>query len=410
MEPVSVKAIMFGPRGILFVKNPRDELELPGGRPEAGEGLEAALVREVSEECGLDITTTSYLGSRSCEIIPGRRVLLVFFLCEFTGHALTLSEEHSAYEWIDVATEKPENLPSFYWEFCQNLDCVRMRRLHAAADMSQQAAATYPLQTGESDRQRLQIMSSIYDPATKGFLRRYLPTEGRILEVGSGHGQIACWMATRSPRSTVMGLDICPNQIDLATSAAQQLGLTNLTFRVGDAIRFPDALRSEGAFDLITCRFTLLHINERTEAIQALLTQLSPSGTLVMEEPSLASLFSVPAVAGFEQANAVMMAYGWINGIDYDCVEDIWSIVTGLDVNVKEARFSQPTVWRKEHKEVVYLSFQQFRPQLIKRGLIDDERAETIAQSLAREFMDDTVISGGLRTLQIALSPRGERP
>ncbi|MHA7685479.1 methyltransferase domain-containing protein [Cupriavidus sp. PET2-C1] len=407
MEPVSVKAIMFGPRGILFVKNPRDELELPGGRPEAGEGLEAALVREVSEECGLNITTTSYLGSRSCEIIPGRRVLLVFFLCEFTGQGLTLSDEHTAYEWIDVATEKPEILPSFYWDFCQNLDCVRMRRLHAT-HMSQKAAATYPLQTGESDRQRLQIMSSIYDPATKDFLRRYLPTEGRILEVGSGHGQIACWMATRSARSTVLGLDISPSQIDLATSAAQRLGLTNLTFRVRDAIRFPDALRSEGAFDLITCRFTLLHIKERAEVIQTLLAQLSPSGTLVMEEPSLASPFSVPAVAAFEEANAVMMAYGWINDIEYDYVEDIWPIVTGLDVNIKEARFSQPTVWKKEHKEVVYLSFQQFRPQLIKRGLLDDERAETIAQSLAREFMDDAVISGGMRTLQIAISPRGE--
>lgn len=30
MEPVSAKAIMFGPRGMLFVRNPRNELELPG--------------------------------------------------------------------------------------------------------------------------------------------------------------------------------------------------------------------------------------------------------------------------------------------------------------------------------------------------------------------------------------------
>lgn len=123
MEPVSVKAIMQGPRGILFVKNPRGELELPGGRPEAGEGLEAALVREVKEECGLDITTTIYLGSRSCEIMLGTRVLLVFFRCEFTDQDLVLSEEHTAYEWIDVAAEKPEILPYFYWDFCRRSNC-----------------------------------------------------------------------------------------------------------------------------------------------------------------------------------------------------------------------------------------------------------------------------------------------
>ncbi|WP_042885910.1 NUDIX hydrolase [Cupriavidus necator] len=119
MEPVSVKAIMQGPRGVLFVKNPRDELELPGGRPEAGEGLESALVREVKEECGLAITKTAYVGSQSCEIIPGKRVLLVFFRCEFTSRDLVLSEEHTAYEWIDVAAKKPEMLPDFYWKFCQ---------------------------------------------------------------------------------------------------------------------------------------------------------------------------------------------------------------------------------------------------------------------------------------------------
>lgn len=131
---------------------------------------------------------------------------------------------------------------------------------------------------------------------------------------------------------------------------------------------------------------------------------------MVIEEPSLASLFSVPAVSAFAEANAVMMAYGWRNGVTYDCIEDIWAIVTSLDVSIKEARFSQPTVWKKEHKEVVYLSFQQFRPQLVEQGLIAEKRAEAVAKALTQEFMDDTVISGGLRTLQLAISIRGEEP
>lgn len=408
MEPVSVKAIMFGPRGILFVRNPRNELELPGGRPEPGEGLERALVREVREECGLDVTSTVYLGSRSCEIIPDRRVLLVFFLCEFAGQALTLSEEHTAYEWIDISAEKPAILPSYYWDFCQNLASSRVKHSHVGG-LSQEAAPTYPLHTGESDRQRLQVMSSIYDPATKDFLSRYLPDQGRALDVGSGHGQIACWMAISSPQSTVLGIDNSPKQVDLAWSTARRLALTNVTFRLGDVTQLNSIAKSVGVFDLITCRFTLLHIKKRANAIRALLKQLAPGGTLVIEEPSLASLFSVPTVPAFAEANAVMMACGWRNGITYDCIEDIWAIITSLDVNIKEARFSQPTVWKKEHKEVVYLSFQQFRPQLVKQGLIAEKRADAIAQALIQEFMDDTVISGGLRTLQLAISIRGER-
>ena len=33
MVPISVKGILRGVRGILFLKNPRGELELPGGGP-----------------------------------------------------------------------------------------------------------------------------------------------------------------------------------------------------------------------------------------------------------------------------------------------------------------------------------------------------------------------------------------
>lgn len=122
MIPISVKAIMQGPRGILFVKNPRDELELPGGRPETHECLEKALAREVKEECGLDIITTRYLGSKSYEIIPDKYVLLVFFRCEFIDQELTLSEEHMGYEWVNITAQRPSILPVFYWDVCHAMN------------------------------------------------------------------------------------------------------------------------------------------------------------------------------------------------------------------------------------------------------------------------------------------------
>ena len=409
MEPISVKAIMQGPRGVLFVKNPRNELELPGGRPEPGESLETALAREVKEECGLDVTAAVYLGSGSCEVIPGRRVLLVVFSCEFAGQDLTLSEEHTAHEWVDITACRPAVLPQFYWDFCQRLNARPAKRL-PVVQPQQAIAPSYPLYTGELDRQRLSITAAIYDSSTTDFLSRYLPIEGRILEVGCGHGQLARWMAANSPGATIVGLDLSPEQIGVARAAAQELGMTNLDFRVGDATELTGALSAQDAFDLITCRFTLLHLKGRDQIIQELMARLRPSGVLVIEEPSLTSLFSVPALTAFEEANAAILAYGRKSGVDYDCIEDVWSVVTKLDVEIKDARFSQPTVWSKKHKQVVCLSFQQFRPQLVECGLLDDRHAEAIAQSLAQEYMDERVISGGLRTLQIAISLRREQP
>lgn len=131
MEPISVKAILHTSCGVLFVKNPRGEWELPGGRPEAGEGLEAALVREVREECGLTVAASTYLSSQSCEILPGKRVLLVFFRCECAGDPaeLRLSDEHTDHRWVDMASEQPSMLPDYYWQACRLAGARTPRRL-----------------------------------------------------------------------------------------------------------------------------------------------------------------------------------------------------------------------------------------------------------------------------------------
>ncbi|AZE83356.1 hypothetical protein C4J98_1943 [Pseudomonas orientalis] len=397
MEPVSVKAVLHSPQGVLFVKNPRGEWELPGGRPESGEGLEAALAREVEEECGLTITSACYLDSQSCEIIPGRRVLLVFFRCEYTGHAMRLSEEHTDFRWVDLSGEQPAALADFYWHACGGVT-----KSSVTISTSSEQALDYPLPTGEDDRERLRLTAAIYDPATTEFLLRHLPAEGRILEVGCGHGQIARWIAERSPNATVLGLDSSPAQI--AVAKASRLP-ANLDFRVGDFTRCTETQR----FDLIVCRFVLLHVQARAAALQCLLDLLNPTGRLVIEEPSLSSLFSVPRVPAFEQANAAIRAYGRLQGLDYDCDAALWEMLAERQVDIQDARFSQPTVWSGEHKQVVRLSFQAFSSRLVAAGILEPAHVAQIVASLVRDYESPAVISSGLRTLQIAVTPRSSQ-
>ncbi|MEF3063386.1 class I SAM-dependent methyltransferase [Pandoraea apista] len=293
-------------------------------------------------------------------------------------------------------------MPSFYWEFCSQL-----RNDHNASEYAAAARPEYPLHTGEADRQRLMVTAEVYNAATTEFLRKFLPKTGRILEVGCGHGQIAQWLAANAPEATVIGLDNDAEQISLAKSAASAHGINNLSFRVGDLSDLASISQLKRKFELITCRFTLLHIGQRRPVVEALLGLLTPLGVLVVEEPSLGSLFCIPHVAGFEQANAAISAYGESRGVNYNCIEDIWSIITKMNVQIRDARFSQPTVWKKEHKALVKLSFQQLSPRLVAHGILEEHQAKRIEQSLDSEYMDDLVISGGLRTLQIAMSVKG---
>lgn len=403
MSPLSVKAMMADSMGrVLFLRNPRGELELPGGRPEPGESMEEAVVREVMEECGFIITGAVYLTSGTCTIVPGKKVLLVVFKCTYQGSVISLGDEHSEYQWVDAVGSRPNDVPPYYWSFISQAN-----EEESVADASREPRfdMEYPLPTGEVDRQRLLITADLYDAGTKAFLQAYLPvTGGRILEVGSGHGAISRWMARMLPGAKVLGIDSSPQQVNLAIREAKELGIQNLCYLVEDLRRVEEWSFVDPEFDLITCRFTLLHLSERDRIISGLLSRLSASGVLVVEEPALDSLFCTPDVPAFTRTNSSIREYGQRNGLDYDCIAELWRIATRTECTVRDVRFSQPTVRSRAHKELVLLSFLDFKPRLLAQSIIDLAEAEEIEASLRRDYMHDRVISTGLRTLQIALS------
>lgn len=53
---------------------------------------------------------------------------------------------------------------------------------------------------------------------------------GDILELGSGAGVVACFLAQKYPEKTVVGVDLLPAVVQTAQKLAQLLGLTNIEF------------------------------------------------------------------------------------------------------------------------------------------------------------------------------------
>ncbi|MGT9866973.1 NUDIX domain-containing protein [Stenotrophomonas maltophilia group sp. P373] len=406
MSPVSVKAVIADSSGrVLFLRNPRGELELPGGRPDVGESLEETLSREVLEECGLVVTEAAYLGSRSCAIVPGKSVLLVFYRCGHAGGAIRLSDEHADFRWVEVVGARPEDVPEYYWSAALQLE------QWSSVDEGQIPARDleYPLATGERDRKRLLITADIYDASTKEFIETYLPDrKGRILEVGAGHGSISRWMAKVRPDSVVLGVDSSEQQVALSAREADLLVIRNVSYTVADLREIEEWDGVGDEFDLITCRFTLLHLKERARIVNGLLSRLSVSGVLVLEEPALDSVFCIPSVPAFTRANSAIRRFGEVNGLDYDCIAEIWKIAAGSESMLRGVRFSQPTVWSRAHKELVLLSFMNFKPRLVAEFILDPGDADAIEMSLRHDYMDERVVSGGLRTLQVAMSKATE--
>ncbi|MFF0543180.1 NUDIX hydrolase [Nocardia thailandica] len=98
---------------ILILRRRRSEFlggqwELPSGEVERGERLDEALIREVAEETGLEVTgITDYLGEFDYLSGSGTRTRQFTFAVSVGPGAHRVSAEHDAATWVPRSAEPP---------------------------------------------------------------------------------------------------------------------------------------------------------------------------------------------------------------------------------------------------------------------------------------------------------------
>lgn len=80
----------------------KDWWELPGGKVEAGESPQAALVREIREELDACISVDKFLCTVEWDY-PKFHLTMHCYLCSLLGDSLHLNE-HEAARWLTAAT------------------------------------------------------------------------------------------------------------------------------------------------------------------------------------------------------------------------------------------------------------------------------------------------------------------
>jgi len=74
--------------------------DMSGGKPEPGETLNQALIREVREETGLTITNIGSLLGTAELLLSDKRIIYLIFECIADSDAVTISSEHEAFRWV----------------------------------------------------------------------------------------------------------------------------------------------------------------------------------------------------------------------------------------------------------------------------------------------------------------------
>jgi len=111
-EPgIAVKSFIINRKNELLLIKRRDNdpnaagsWEIPGGRLSSGENPFEGLKRETKEETGLDIEILNKLNTQNFTRGDGQKITMLIFLCKPLSNSISLSEEHTNYEWTDLDT------------------------------------------------------------------------------------------------------------------------------------------------------------------------------------------------------------------------------------------------------------------------------------------------------------------
>lgn len=133
------------------------------------------------------------------------------------------------------------------------------------------------------------LLSLNIDKSWRSFTIRTLrPAAGqKILDVCTGTGDLALGFATAEPGASVIGLDFCPEMLEVARQKNQKAGGPVALFDDGDATQLPVA---SDEYDIVTCAFGLRNVSDTQRGIDEMVRAAKPGGQVGILE------FSKPRV------------------------------------------------------------------------------------------------------------------
>ena len=109
----------------------------------------------------------------------------------------------------------------------------------------------------------------------------------KVMDLGTGTGDMAVRIARKSPEAEVVGYDFSPTMLQVARQKAERFGVNNLSFVEGDAASMPF---DDASFDVVGISFAFRNITFRNphtkEYLNETLRCLKPGGKFVIVESS----------------------------------------------------------------------------------------------------------------------------
>jgi len=142
--------------------------------------------------------------------------------------------------------------------------------------------SSYPLESSDNERARLQSQALLLRPFTERLLRNAGGREGStVLDLGTGAGDVALLAAEIvGPAGKIISIDRDEAHLAHARQRAAEAGLQNITFAQAD-ISAPPAGHM---FDVAIGRYVLMYQKDPVATVRAIASVVRPGGTIAFHE------------------------------------------------------------------------------------------------------------------------------
>jgi SAM-dependent methyltransferase len=152
------------------------------------------------------------------------------------------------------------------------------------------------------------------------------------------------------------------------------------------ATRFPD-----NTFDLVYCRFLLIHLPDPGACLREMHRVLKPGGVIVVEDGDLSSAGSVPPTA-LNAFSVLFTQLGPKRGVDYLLGKNLYQMVTRAGFSGVEIEIHQPAFPRGENRALLKWSIEEAGQGCIDAGLITREQLDWTLAEMQRAMDDANVL------------------
>ena len=220
------------------------------------------------------------------------------------------------------------------------------------------------------------------------YLLPHLRPGDRLLDVGCGPGTLTADLAREVSPGEVVAIDVSDAVIAEAAGYANQGGVTNISFRVGD---FRHAvLDDSGKFDVVHAHQVLQHLRDPMGALATMAALTRPGGTVAVRDADYGAFIWAPADGRLDRWREVYTAVARHNGGEPDAGRCLlrWAGGAGLSnltYSSSTWTFATPadrTWWSELWAERCVSS--EFAQQAIDYGIADQTELAALAEGWRR--------------------------